>query len=139
MNFNPVDRKPQKLLPKGEYEFVVLDAEETQSAAGNDMIVLTLEVSNGNDTSRVRDYLVAKRAAKLRKAVQACGFGDRYHTGSVKASEFIDRAGRVRLGIEKGGDEYPDKNVVVDYLASAVKAKMLPAPSIDKIIARYGK
>ena len=89
MNFKPVERKAEKLLPKGDYDFVVIDAEETQSAAGNPMIVLTHEVSNGSETARVRDYLVAKRPAKLRNAVEACGFGDRYHTGpSRRASSW---------------------------------------------------
>lgn len=148
MNFDPVagERKAQKLFPKGDYEFVVTEAEEKQSAAGNLMIALSIEVADarGNKTT-VKDYLVAKRAAKIRRAAQACGLGDRFNTGSMRDSEFIERRGRLRLGIEKDkSGEYPDKNIVVDYIPLAAKKclpapKLLEAPRLDDILARYGK
>jgi hypothetical protein len=148
MNFNPVagERKAQRLFPKGDYEFLILEAEEKQSAAGNLMIALSIEVSDarGNKTT-VKDYLVAKRAAKIRRAAYACGLGDRFNTGSMRDSDFIERRGRLRLGIEKDKTgEYPDKNIVVDYLAATAKKslpapKLLEAPRLDEILARYGK
>ena len=121
MNFEPRTEKQiaeGKLWRKGTYEFEVIDAAEKTSQAGNPMIELTLRLSDGNGSARViSDYLVAKRAAKLRHAAEACGLLDRYETGCLSDADFAGKRGRLKLGIEKCKKGYSDKNVVADYLA----------------------
>jgi hypothetical protein len=121
MNFQPKTEKEiadSKLLPKGSYAFLVLEAAEKTSSNNNPMLELKLRVSNGNGLSRTLfDYLLPQRADKLRHAAAACGVLDRYDAGEVSDSDFRGKRGRLMLAVEKGKKGYPDKNVVEDYLA----------------------
>jgi hypothetical protein len=121
MNFQPRTEKEiadSALLRKGDYDFEILDASEKKSAAGNEMIELKLRVSNGNGLSRtVNDYLLGKRAEKLRHCCAVCGLLDKYETGCLSGDDFAGKRGRLKLSIERGKRGYPDRNVVEDYLA----------------------
>jgi hypothetical protein len=121
MNFQPKTEREiadAKLWPKGDYDFEILDAWEKRSAAGNEMIELKLRLSNGNGLTRsLPDYLLSKRAGKLRHCAAACGLVDKYLTGLLSDDDFVGKRGRLRLGIEKDRTgNYPPKNVVIDYL-----------------------
>ena len=120
MNFEPRSEKQiveEKLWRKGVYQFEVIAATEKTSQAGNPMIELTLRLSDGNGSVRViSDYLVAKRAAKLRHAAAACGLLDRYETGCLGEGDFAGKRGKLKLAVEKGKNGYSDKNVVADYV-----------------------
>jgi len=122
MQFQPKTEKEiaeSRLLPKGEYDFEIIDAEETTSAAGNEMIELKVRVSNGDGIARMlTDYLLARRPAKLRNCCAACGVLDKYESGVVSDDDFPGKRGRLKLGIEKKRG-YPDRNVVADYLVTA--------------------
>ena len=99
------------LFAEGEYEFIVVDAEERLSGNGNLMIEVELEVSDDNGNTRmVKDYLSAKRQKKLKSAAVACGIGDKFETGSLTDADFVDRRGRLRLTIESDNNgEYPTR------------------------------
>lgn len=127
MNFQPKTEREiadSKLLPAGRYRFTVLDAWDKMSQAGNEMIEMKIEVANGGGISRVlSDYLVAKRPEKLRHCCAACGLLEEYETGTVTATDFIDRSGQLLIAIERGrkganGSKFPDRNVIEDYVSA---------------------
>jgi hypothetical protein len=121
MQFEPKTEKEiaeSRLLPKGEYDFEIIDAKETTSAAGNNMIELKLRVSNGNGLARtLTDYLLARRAAKLLNCCAACGLLDKYESGVVSDDDFPGKRGRLKLAVEKKKG-WPDRNVIADYVAA---------------------
>ena len=104
--------------PKGEYDFEILDAWEKKSAGGKEMIELKVQVSDGDgETRTLRDFLLSKRAEKLRHCAAVCGLIDKYVTGLLSNDDFVGKRGRLKLGVEKDkSGKYPAKNVVVDYL-----------------------
>jgi len=108
-----------RLMPKGVYDFEILEAlEKLSKASGKPMIELKLRVSKPDGPGRVlTDYLVAARDGKLRHAAEACGLLDRYNSGSLADADFLRKRGRLKLGIEKDKTHtWPDKNIVIDYI-----------------------
>jgi hypothetical protein len=95
MNFQPQTEKQiadGKLLPRGNYDFEILDAEEKTSSAGNAMIELKVQVANGNGASRILpDYLVPKRAEKLRHCCAVCGLLEKYESGVLADDDFVGK------------------------------------------------
>jgi hypothetical protein len=121
MQFNPCSAQEiadRKLLPKGVYDFEILDALEKTSGAGNEMIELTVSVSkNGNGPGRtLADYLLPKRPEKLRHCCAACELMAEYDSGSLCDGDFKGKRGRLKLAVEKGRGGYPDRNIIEDYL-----------------------
>ena len=95
--------------------------EKVSQSGGNPMIELKVKISRPDGASRViPDYLVEKRADKLKHAAAACGLLDKYETGSLPASDFRGKRGRLRLTVEKGKNGYPPRNVVADYLVTTL-------------------
>jgi len=131
MNFKPQTEKEiaeSKLYSKGIYDFEILDAaEKVSKSSGKPMIELKVRVSAGNGSARViTDYLLAERPDKLRHAAQACGALDRYDMGALSDNDFRGKRGKLKLGIEKDGTrQYPDKNIVVDYVCAASPVLLL--------------
>jgi len=123
MEFVPKDEKAiaeNKPLNAGVFQYEILEAWEKTSQAGNPMFELKVQVTNGNGVSRTLvDYLLPKgiRAEKLLHCCISCGIRDVYDSGSLPASAFVGRRGRLRLGIEKRKG-FPDRNVIEDYLAA---------------------
>jgi hypothetical protein len=124
MNFEPKTEKEiaeSKLMPKGEYDFEVVDAfEKLSKSSGKPMIELKLKLLHGKGGRTITDYLPAERQEKLRHAADACGLLDKYNAGSVSNGDFLGKRGRLKLGIEKDKTHtYPDKNVVLDYVIAS--------------------
>ena len=125
MEFKPRTEKElaeSRLMAKGIYDFEIVDALETTSkSSGKPMIELKVKVIRPDGTARlITDYLLEQRAEKLRHAAAACGVLDRYEEGSLSNSDFHQKRGKLKLGVEKDKTRtYPDKNVVVDYLPPA--------------------
>ena len=122
MQFTPKTEKEiiaSKLFERGTYDFEVLFAwEKISKRASNPMIELRLRVSNDNGhTKTVTDYLVASNAEKLRHAALALGLLHKYDEGSLSENDFWGLKGRLKLGIEKGLNGCPDRNVVTDYVS----------------------
>src|ERR1700686_4461052 len=106
----------ERLLPKGDYDFEIEDAEEKTSAAGHGMIELAVRVSNGNGHARkLTDYILPQRAEKLRNCCAACGILDKYNSGTVSDDDFPGKRGRLKLVVEKKKG-YAPRNVIADYL-----------------------
>lgn len=126
-----------KLLDAGIYDFDVMTALDKVSQAGNDMIELKLAVYGPDGNARhIFDYLMEKIEYKLRHAADACGLLDKYETGEFGAEDFIGKAGKLKLGIQKDKTgQYPDKNTVQDYIKRDNLAEPAPtrktAPDLD--------
>jgi hypothetical protein len=125
MQFNPSTEQElsdRKLLPKGDYDFEILDAWEKTSEAGNPMIEVKVRVSrNGGGLTRtLSDYLHARKPEKLRHCCAACELMEEYETGSLNEDDFKGKHGRLRLAVERGRNGYASRNVIEDYLTSRV-------------------
>ena len=125
ISFQPKTEKEindSKLLKAGVYQFEILEACEKTSNAGNDMIVLTVKVSNGNGQSRtLTDYLLPQYAEKLRHAAAACLVLDHYESGEVSAADFVAKRGQLKVAIEKK-QGYAPRNVINDYIPASPNA-----------------
>lgn len=124
MNFDPKNEQQiaaERLWPAGVYEFeVVQGADKNSKSSGAPMIELRLKLSGRSGaTLTITDYLVEKRIQKLLHAARTVGLEAKYKTGSVAGIDFRGKRGKLKLGIEKGQDGYPDKNIVLDYLSDA--------------------
>lgn len=109
------------MLPEGEYNFLVIDAIEKVSDAGNEMINLVLQVNNNNKIYRIYDYLIdiEKMSFKFRHCCDSLGILDKYESGNVSSKDFIDKKGRAKFIIQKDKKGiYNPKNVVKDYIVS---------------------
>ena len=123
------------LIPAGTYDFEVKNAEDQVSkASGNDMIKLTLTVfDDGGQSHIVFDYLLDAMPAKLRHAAEVFGMLGKYERGALISDEMIGRTGKVKIGIQKGKDNFPDRNAVLDYVISSAPnqpaSRLAPRPS----------
>ena len=112
------------LLPDGDYDFEVTDAEEATSKAGNEMIVLSLKVFDGDGGHQsVRDYLVSSDGGlrKIRGFAVATDLVERYETGALDASDMLRQSGRCKIKRD-ANPGYEPKNAVAYYLDPAKQA-----------------
>ena len=124
MRFTPKSKEElefENLLPKGEYDFEVVKAEDAVSKKGNEMIKLNLKVFNGDGFQFVTDYLMEAMAFKLRHFFETVGMIASYEAGTVDAADLVGCAGKVRIDIEPASGDYASKNVVKDYVSKAKK------------------
>lgn len=122
MNFTPKTEEEIgfQLLPAGIYPFVVHHAEDGRSKAGNDMITLTLGVSDGNGgTASVKDYLLEKVEHRLRHFCVGTNLESVYLAGGLTPVACAGQQGYVRLKIEErtmGDGRIFKSNKVDDYI-----------------------
>jgi hypothetical protein len=136
MRFTPKTKEEineSKLYPEGEYSFEVYQVVEAVSKNGNDMLKVMLRVYKPDGTFIfVTDYLMESVMYKLLHFCEATGLEDLYHTGTINADdtgvvqEFTGKTGTLKLGIQKSAD-YPDRNVVKDYLPTPEAKTARPA------------
>jgi len=142
MKFTPrtdEDLAAEGLLPKGEYDFEVQDAEDTTSKAGNDMIKVRLSVLDNEGTSAhtIWDYLLESMAYKLKSFADATGLSSEYAAGSLQASDLIGRAGRAKIDIDPEKNGYPAKNVIKSYVRAASAPRAAGSGAKGKYPAGY--
>jgi len=125
MKFTPKtdeEIKNEGLLDTGIYKYHILNAEDTVSKAGNQMIKLTIEVFDKNNQARILyDYLIESFSSKL---INFCEFNNlmvKYNEGEIKDIDCKGKSGKLEIGIEKGrtkpdGSEYPNRNIIKKYL-----------------------
>jgi len=124
MRFTPKTQEEidfENLLPKGEYDFEVVKAEDAVSKKGNEMIKVNLKVFHGEGFQFVTDYLMEAMAYKLRHFFETIGMIDAYNAGSVQAADLVGACGKVHIDIEPASGEYAAKNTVKDYGSKAAK------------------
>lgn len=131
MNFRPQSEAQiaeNRVWPKGEYPFEIIEAaEKVSQAGGNPMIELKVKVSRADGNAKtITDYLLEKTPEKLRHCCAACGSDllDKYDTGILAEDDFVGRRGRLRLGIEKAKKHsgYPDRNIIQEYVREGATA-----------------
>lgn len=127
LTFQPKTEEELKktvLLPKGEYDFEVIGAEEAVSKQGNDMIKLTLKVyDTDGTTTTVFDYLLASLEYKVKHFCDTTGLIAEYQSGALTVDMCLNKCGKCKLDIEKDKTgKYDDKNVVKDYTGMAINA-----------------
>jgi hypothetical protein len=130
MRFTP---KPESevsgngLWPEGIVDFEVMEAEETTSRNGDDMIKLKIKVFNETGGSRtVYEYLLGTDSMqwKVRAFCAATGLLDQYETGELDAIDMEGRTGKAKLVIQKDKTgQYGDKNAIGSYIAHVEKPK----------------
>lgn len=136
MRFTPKTQEEldfENLLPKGEYDFEVVKAEDAVSKKGNEMIKVNLKVFHGEGFQFVTDYLMEAMAYKLRHFFETIGMIDAYNAGSVQAADLVGACGKVRIDIEPASGEYAAKNTVKDYGSKAAKKAEKDAAKPDFI------
>ena len=126
MNFTPKSeeecKKPFPVVPKGEYDFEVIESTDATSKNGNDMIKLLIAIWQGEQIlCRVFDYLLPAMEAKLRHACDSCGLLDKYQSGNIQSDDFVGRTGKVKIKISRATAEYLAKNEVEDYVCRPAK------------------
>jgi hypothetical protein len=120
------------LLAPGYYQFEVIEAAETISKAGNEMIKLTLKIWDEHGKERkMFDYLLDSMARKLKHFCVHTGQADKYENASLDANNCYGKTGTVQISIEKGkpnpnGGMYEDRNSVVDYVAGVEPSMSTP-------------
>ena len=126
MRFEPKSEKDIAeggLLPLGNYDFEVQEAEEKVSKTGNDMIELKMRVYDNEGQGRtIFDYLVSTDggAYKIRHFAYAVGLGESYERGELQASNLHGCTGKAKVFIKKDkSGQYPDRNAIADYLPPA--------------------
>jgi hypothetical protein len=92
MKFNPKDAE-FPILPVGDYDAVVKDAQPAVSKSGNDMIKLTVDVFNGIDVVQMTTYLASAFSAK--QFCYATGLEDLFNAGEIRPPYCIGRKCRV--------------------------------------------
>lgn len=120
MRFQPKTEKEiaeLSLLPKGEYDYEVLAAEDTVSKSGNEMIKAKVRIyadENGGPT--LITYLMEAMPRQLRNFCAQNSLLREYEAGTLKAEDCIGKQGVAFVGIEidKTG-AYPDKNAIKDF------------------------
>lgn len=111
-----------KLLPKGIYDFNVIEATEKLSKAGNEMIVIKIMVWDKKGKERnITDYLLEAMEFKLRHFCEVTGLIDKYNNDELTDMDCLNKSGKVLINIKKGkekpdGGFYEDKNSVEDYV-----------------------
>lgn len=130
MKFQPKSEeevKKNKLMEEGDYDFIVVNAENVISKAGNEMIKLKLNVWDKQGKEKcVFDYLLESMDYKLRHFCEITGLIDTYNSGDVDAMDCLNKSGKahiiIDIGKEKpGGGFYDDRNAIKDYVKSEIK------------------
>lgn len=107
------------LLEAGVYDFEVMEAEDTTSKAGNDMVALVLRAENAEGRGfKLLDWLVATEggAYKVRHFAEAVGLLAEYENGDMPAGVMIGKTGRAKIAVKPAEGQYRAKNTVADYV-----------------------
>ncbi|HKZ81271.1 MAG TPA: hypothetical protein VJ124_23580 [Pyrinomonadaceae bacterium] len=136
MNFKPKTEKElseARMLPSGTWPFEVIEASDTKSKRGHEMIKIKLNIFAGDRQGHVFDYLSAAfMEHRLRHYCYSVGLGAAYEAGTLTARQCLGRQGYAKIGFEDGKDGYSDKNVVEDYEVPASEEP--PAPPTEPLV-----
>lgn len=139
MKFNPKTEKEiqeANLIPeKTICPVKILNAIDKTSAAGNEMIELTVRVFHGDKSFQVLDWIMPKVEFKFFHFCAYMGLSKQYETGTLTAADCKDREGYAKIGIQsdKTG-QYPDRNNIMDYVRMPVGKPGSAAPKVDEDI-----
>lgn len=123
MRFDPTAKEEPKekefaTWPDGEYDAVVMEAEECMSSKNNPQIKITLDVfddANGRK-QKVWDYLSQVAVWKIEQFMNCCGLTDEFMSGDLDPTASIGKNIRVKLQTQPASNGYKAKNTVKNYV-----------------------
>lgn len=135
---DPKQMNQYQLIEPGEGKFKITYVEEKLSNAGNDQMVITMQLTNTKgQTTLYKEYIVpsdepaqAKRTAtKIYNILNAIGRTAAY--GEPLETRHLERgSGTCMIKTQKSDDpRYPDKSVVAQYISKAEVMETLPDES----------
>ena len=106
-----------RLLPDGEYDFEIIDAQDGFSKKGAEMMTLALRIFSDSGNRQVKDYIVDSMEWKLKHFAEAIGLLPSYELGQLLPEDCIGRSGKCQIvtQIDKTG-QYGPRNSVRDYI-----------------------
>lgn len=122
MKFTPIseaDAATVGLWPAKIYDFEVVEASDSRSKSGNEMIKLNVAVFNDEGKHRkIFDFLVdsEKTQYKVRHFAASCGMLVQYEKGELRAVDLMHKTGRCQVRQEPAANGYPAKNTIADYV-----------------------
>lgn len=121
MKFEPLDKNGRKLFSAGIYDFEVMEATETKSSSGNEMIKLRLKINDGyGGNITVFDHLVSATASMCRQHIKgfahATGLDGKYEKGEIYDTDCLGKSGKCELTIERN-EAYGDRNKIEKYIS----------------------
>lgn len=134
MRFTPKSEEELQvgsLMDEGTYQYQVIDAKESISKAGHDMVELKLMFWDASGRERLMfDYLLEAMGHKLRHFCESHGMLDKYNAGQLTAADCWNKQGKAEVIVQPGkpnpnGGMYPSRNSVKDYVVGVVGE---PAP-----------
>lgn len=114
------------LLPPGQYDAVIMSAEDKVSTKGNEMLELQLRVFDAQGQEfGVQDFLTAtpRMQWKIRHLCESAHVD--YEREDLPASEFEGRNVRIDVVVETN-PKYGPQNRVADYLPRSNGATVVP-------------
>lgn len=119
------------LLAPGVYDFECVEAEDTESKAGNDMAAIQIRIDG--HPLKIADWLVATEAMafKVRHFAETTGLLAEYEAGDLPAEMMIGKIGRVKIGIRPAEGQFRAKNNVVDYVPDGGAVATPKTPPIE--------
>jgi len=144
MKFNPTADTPSdkpksdfaNILPPGNYAFSILDASDYLCASGKDAIKLKLGIDRPDNRGQqwVWHYAMADRPDKILALCTSIGMEDVFNDGEIQPADLIGRRGTCRLKIEQAKGQYPEKNVIAEFLppSESVNAVNAVTPQDDQ-------
>jgi hypothetical protein len=114
-------------LPKGEYTIKCIEAELKDTKSGGQMIAAKFEVARGEHTGRFiwSNYNIHNNSEKAQQIGREQLSAWAKAAGKPNANsvdELLERPFKCSLDIEAGTNGYADKNRIVGYILSEVKA-----------------
>lgn len=126
------------LLAPGEYDFFLEDFQLATSKKGNPMLELKIKIIDNQKEHTITDYLVNTAASqyKIKNYCYAVGLENRYNAGDLQPDRsWLKLRGRCKVDIQEGlpktdkitgqllpgGERWPSKNCVSDYIRDAGK------------------
>ncbi len=134
MQFTPKTDKELNniaLFQRGNYDFVVMDAQELLDKNG----ILRIHDDSGRERN-VQDYLsdYSSFHYKIKHFCECTGIEHKYLAGTLEVDDCINKKGKLKLSIkiDKTG-QYNDKNVVQDYIKGDANTDEVKLPFNDDI------
>lgn len=116
---DPLSREESRqgdVLPQGIYPFDVVEATDSRSKSGNEMIKVRLRIHTPEGKQRILyDYLLEAMKFKLAHFFEAIGKWDVYERHEFSADDCYG-SGSLKLIIQEAKDGYAAKNSVDDYI-----------------------
>lgn len=115
--------------PEGEYDGAIASAEETQSRKGADMLKLGVRVYNKEGQEKiVTDYIVNPSGLfKLEQIARAFGKGAEFKANKFDVFTVLEKRLTITLKVTEASGDFPEKNDVKKYAASASAKAARPA------------